>query len=406
MTADLLGITALLFTALCVLVCAQRWPVAANILWVGFAVRAGAALLHFYLLPFPDSGADAASFELLAYKWAQGGFFEAWANFSGPGPYLISWIIALFYAVTDRSPLLAQSLSVWMGTGVVLVGWLLIRELWGQRVAMRAGWVIVFFPTLILYSSIILREAYICFFITLGVLGVVRWSRTGRFSFLLLATVGFTVATLFHGAMIIGLLTCAFFVLWRSIKRTLLGLMRSKLFLYDLLAVLFSCFLIFGFLNNVISVSYIGDISKFLNPEVLVAKLQSYTRSIDMAAYPFWIVPQNVIDLVYMFPVRLTYFMFSPFPWDVVKPFHLLGLFDSLFYLTLAFLMWRNRKAIWADPSARRLLIILLAFLFVFGFAVGNFGTGIRHRAKFVVIAIALAAPLFLRIRWRRKPKI
>ena len=38
--------------------------------------------------------------------------------------YLISLIIGTIYSVTERSPLLAQSLSVFMGTGTVfLVGY-------------------------------------------------------------------------------------------------------------------------------------------------------------------------------------------------------------------------------------------------------------------------------------------
>lgn len=114
MIADLLGITALVFIALCVLLCAYRWPVAAKILWVAFAIRAGAALLHFYLALLPDSSSDARAFGRVAWEWAQGGFGEALGHFTGPGSYFISWIIALFYAATDRSLLLAQSLSVLM----------------------------------------------------------------------------------------------------------------------------------------------------------------------------------------------------------------------------------------------------------------------------------------------------
>ena len=43
-------------------------------------------------------------------------------------------------------------------------------------------------------------------------------------------------------------------------------------------------------------------------------------------------------------------------------------------------------------------MLILGAYLLVFGLAIGNFGTGIRHRAKFVVGLIVLAAPLFTKL--------
>ena len=39
------------------------------------------------------------------------------------------------------------------------------------------------------------------------------------------------------------------------------------------------------------------------------------------------------------------------------------------------------------------ILIILLFYGIAFSFGVGNFGTGIRHRSKFVIELILLAAP-------------
>ena len=38
-------------------------------------------------------------------------------------------------------------------------------------------------------------------------------------------------------------------------------------------------------------------------------------------------------------------------------------------------------------------LYILLVYLAAFGLGTGNFGTGIRHRTKFVILLILLAAP-------------
>ncbi|SDB62212.1 hypothetical protein SAMN05660653_03265 [Desulfonatronum thiosulfatophilum] len=74
-------------------------------------------------------------------------------------------------------------------------------------------------------------------------------------------------------------------------------------------------------------------------------------------------------------------YFFSPFPWDISDPRHLIGLADGLLYMALAALLWRNRKIIWADPVARTVLV-LLSLVLVYGVAVGNFGTGLRHRSK------------------------
>ena len=47
---------------------------------------------------------------------------------------------------------------------------------------------------------------------------------------------------------------------------------------------------------------------------------------------------------------------------------------------------------------------IVVAVL-MFGVAVGNFGTGLRHRAKFVAMALILIAPQLPRlvVRWKRR---
>jgi hypothetical protein len=45
MIIDLVGITALLFLALCVTVCSLRWPAVTNILWAAFVIRVCAFIL-------------------------------------------------------------------------------------------------------------------------------------------------------------------------------------------------------------------------------------------------------------------------------------------------------------------------------------------------------------------------
>ena len=62
--------------------------------------------------------------------------------------------------------------------GSVYLGWLLIKKVWNQRVANKAGWFLALFPTLILYSCLILREAYVVFFLLIALNGIVDWTRT------------------------------------------------------------------------------------------------------------------------------------------------------------------------------------------------------------------------------------
>ena len=71
----------------------------------------------------------------------------------------------------------------------------------------------------------------------------------------------------------------------------------------------------------------------------------------------------------------------------------------------LVYLIFSNIKNIWRDRCLRIILVILISFIFVYGVGVGNFGTGIRHRSKFVIIFILLAAPLIKKIVFKKKIK-
>ena len=121
------------------------------------------------------------------------------------------------------------------------------------------------------------------------------------------------------------------------------------------------------------------------------------------ASLPAWTKINYPHELLYKGPVKSIYFIFSPFPWDIKKKYHIIGLLDSFLYLWLSVLILKNIKTIWRDPVLRILLILLASYIFIFGISMGNFGTGIRHRLKFVIMFILLAAPFLPRIIFFKK---
>ena len=57
------------------------------------------------------------------------------------------------------------------------------------------------------------------------------------------------------------------------------------------------------------------------------------------ASYPEWINIKSNIEFFYKTPIRILYFLFSPFPWDVSKLIHLIGyLMVFIFDLILLYL--------------------------------------------------------------------
>ncbi len=400
---ELLGVTGISFVALLTLFTVLIWPRIANILFWGLALRISTILMGHFIITLPDSGGDAETFEIQAWLWAQNGFFEALGHFPGADSSFISWLISILYSLTGRNVLLAQSISLFFGMGTILIGWLITKQLFGDRAAKKAGYILAFFPTLILYSSLTLREAYVWFFLLLAIYGVVGWVRSGQIKSISLAMIGFTGSTFFHGAMAIGGITFLIIIFWKSIKKVCAHLTIGRLNLRYFSLIVFSGIFFTLFISNKISFDKLGTLNKALSFENIKERIINSTR--DRASYPEWTVPNNYVEMIYKTPIRVIYFMFSPFPWNIKIKEHIIGFIDGLLYATLVILIWKNRRQIWADPASKIILIILLSYIFVFGLMIGNFGTGIRHRAKFVAAMIILASSKIPWLVFKKIPK-
>ena len=123
------------------------------------------------------------------------------------------------------------------------------------------------------------------------------------------------------------------------------------------------------------------------------------------ASYPDWLNPNSSVELFYKGPIRIIYFIFSPFPWDVEKFAHIAAMFDGIVFVIFGFLILRNKKAILNNLALRSIFLIMITYFVVFGLAMGNFGTAIRHRTKFLISIILIIAPFIPKLVFRKKLK-
>jgi 4-amino-4-deoxy-L-arabinose transferase-like glycosyltransferase len=390
--ADLLGLTSISLVCLLIYFVGLRYPETSKIIYIALIVRVIVLLIGHYIVPLPDSTADAESFEGDAWDLGQLGFFNLSSSFKGPDPYFISWFIAIPYSLFGRSILMAQSISLIFGIGSIILSYFLAKKLWNNRIAYKVAWTVALFPSLILYSVLVMREVFIVFFLLLALYGIVNWVKTDKSKWILIAILGFIGATFFHGAMLVGLIVFMIIFGIKSLNRFLKLLLKFRInFRYVIFILLFLS--ISGlYISNKIHVPYLGTFESGTNLQYLSQKTEIATAG--DASWPKWTIAKSPIELLYKGPIRAIYIVFSPFPWDVKKTTHLIGLFDAFLYFYLSILILLNIKVIWKDPCLKIILILLLSYIFVFGIGVGNFGTGIRHRSKFVVMFILLAAPL------------
>jgi 4-amino-4-deoxy-L-arabinose transferase-like glycosyltransferase len=363
--------------------------------------RAAAALVQAYVLTLPDGDSDAVKFERyaagIAADWT---YFPKLLREEGLSN-LYSGVGALAYSAFGRSPLLFQSLSVIVGTFVVFLVWKLARELWDDGAALVAAWVAALFPTLVLYSALTLREEYFVACVLLGSIGCARWAKGGRLLDLLGALLALAVGAIFHPATLVLIAAVIVAVIGREVLRLARGgLSRGQSLASGGLAIVGLAALVAAFIANP-SIPKIGPVRNVFSVDFYSTLLNSRLGAgiglgVGAGAYPDWMASSGGWDLLWIVPLRAVYLLFSPFPWDVNRPQHLVGVADSLVFLVLVIFIAINLRAVWTNNAARLLLVFAGLLIVAFAVGTGNFGTAIRHRSTIAPLLIVLAGPALL----------
>ena len=405
---DPLGYIAIALLCLMSIFLALKYPPISKIIIFALIIRLIFLIINNNIFYLPDGDMDSLNFEKRAWDWSQEGFLKVFNHYKGPDTYFLSFLIAIPYSLFGRSILMAHSFSIFFGIASVFLGWLAAKKLWDDRTAIKIGWMIAIFPSLVSYSVLTMREVYITFFLLLAFYGIINWVRQRSYNSIILTVVGFVSATFFHGASIIGLFIFFLILFLDGFKESLKLLLVKRINFKFLVVISLSSVILITYVTSNISIPYLGNFQEMGNTETLENVINFRTKG--DAAYPEWTKINSNIEYFYKLPIRSIYFLFSPFPWDVKKISHLVGLFDSLLYITLAFLIFLNLKAILKDPTLKIILLILICYFIIFGVGVSNFGTGIRHRSKFLIELILLAGPLipklsFSKIKLKRSIK-
>ena len=358
--AELIGWILLLIIFIWIYIVTKRHTQIKNFLLVAYFVRFLCVLINRYeILILPDSQFDAKTFELIARDFSREYGLLIIFDFLRTDSLLISRIISLFYTIFGESKIIAQSISVALGTVSVYLVYYLCNIIWDQKSAIKAAWFTALFPTLILYSSLTFRETYIVFFLLLGLISIVKFIKNKNIFSFILVLLSFYILIFFHGAAALGGFIFLFYLILNLGKKQLKNLYNLKINLFPFESIIFKA-------NAGIN---------------------------DIAAYPSWLIINNYYELFYKVIIKFFYFLYSPFIWDLKTPYHIVGLFDGTLYLILTFYVIKNWYSIRSNPYTYFFLILFVFYITIHALGVGNFGTGIRHRSKFVVLLIILAAP-------------
>jgi hypothetical protein len=357
------------------------------ILAIALVTRVALAVTNSFIFSLPDNETDAVVFEGLGWD-----ITNAWnlgiVPPDTPGAFLYSKFIAMVYIFTGRSPFIIQYFNVFFGFISVYFVYKLIIEIGGsKRSAMIGSFIAAVFPTLNLYSAVILRENLITMMSLISVYFFIRWLNTGFISRIILAVLFLGGAASVHGAVIlVGGIYLLFFCFYKPKEKMWRPINKEALIAIGLTIIVFVFFRA-RLLNKLPS-----DITLVFSPEYLTSRL--VPLAVGRTAYLVGYNPASIIDMIIQTPVRILHFILMPFPWKVSAASDIIGAVDAIMYGFFAIFSFKGLKK--ADGHNRLLFIALIAIIllevFTFAWGTSNYGTAIRHRQKFVCLLIATAS--------------
>lgn len=389
---NLLGWFCLIIIFFFVFIWTIKYPHTKNFLLAAFLLRAICIILDNHnVIILPDSTADASTFERKAREFSDNYGLSIVFDIFQRDSLLMVRIISIFYTLFGESKMMAQSISVALGTTSVYLVYYLSSIIWDERSANKAAWVSALFPSLILYSSITLREGYIVFFLLIALIGVAKFFINQKITSLLQALVGFSALILFHGAASIGVFVFLTYVFLKLIREQFNKLQNFRINLFSIFFIILLLIPTILFLNNKLSIPYIPNLYDL--DAILFAANVGMKYLEAGSEYPSFLLINNIYELIPKTIMKAIYFLYSPFIWDIKKTYHIIGFLDAIPYFILSFYLIKNINAIWENPITRVFLLMFILYVMIHGLGVGNFGTAIRHKSKFVVILIILVAP-------------
>ena len=242
-----------------------------------------------------------------------------------------------------------------------------------------------------MYSSVTLREIFIVLFVQVFILSYIRWDETRSKKDLLFSLLAAAVHLVLHNPMFLVLMSAYFYPIYHYLKKNIITLQKGSVnFIFLLIVSAGIAVIFFGVNIHEVYIPYFGELDKFGFDRIV-----SYAQNTNYgnALYPSFVVPNSPQDLILLLPIRVFYFLFSPFFWDITSVAHILGVFDSLLYMYLSYLLFSRRHYFRNNKKLKMIIFIFIVGIVIYSFGVGNFANAMRHRVKFLILLVIIVAP-------------
>lgn len=283
------------------------------------------------------------------------------------------------YYLTDCSRAFAQMINLYFGMGVL---WMCSKTVDYIGLPLRrckiALWILALLPSIAGFSAILLREAWVEFFVAVSIYQFVKWYFNGSSIYIVTTLIATCCAVYMHDG-VLGLI-CGYLIAFAlySPKQKRIVISPFKVFMICFFIVVLIAF----------SSSFLGEKSnEFMNnsSEELLMKYANYDDT-GNSAYLTWLPNASNPLMAFLYsPLEIIYLLLSPLPTEWNRFIDIEGFFaDSIFYLVMIWGIYRNKAPKRYKYLKRSLIISVGMAIFLFAFGTFNAGTAMRHRAKFV----------------------
>lgn len=369
-------------------------------------LRVFAALTIYFMEWEPIFGPDAETFDTagrVVVDYWTGGIaispeaVERYTSLASPG-WGMHYLVGIVYYLSGQNPLAVQFISCTLGAATVpAVFYCANRVFYNVRVAKYSALFIAFFPAMILWSSQMLKDGFIVFFLVLSMACIIQLHQ--KFDYLTILTLLFSLFALFSfRSYIFYMVTAAL------IGSFIVGAGKTSESIAKRMAVL----VLLG--TAVAYLGFRGGSSAEIGSNYGMERLQVYrqfqaegTGSGFGEEYDV----STVEGTVTLLPVGMIYILFAPFPWQIPLDKEMLILPEMLiWWASLPFLI---RGLLYTVRNRLRIAIPILTFsaMLTTAYALfqSNIGAAYRQRTQiqvFLFIFVAVGWTVFQENRENR----
>lgn len=342
-----------------------------NILLLGFFLRLVLLICTCTdIVPVPDAHMDADTFHETAL--AHPGFFDSedqWTNYT-------RWL-TFIYLITDDSRWFAQFLNVALGVMILVYLRRILCVLNVQaQITKRILLLATLMPFLNIYSVVLMREAWITFFVMLSLYFFICWYLgMGNGGCQIVRCIIAIMLAMWMHAGVIGIMFgyfLAFITYYRNGDK--IRISKSSYVAFFFLAIF--VFVMLLNINTLLSKFAVEDFGNYA-----AAKSSGEGGGSD---YLTWLDLSSPSKILMFLPLKMFYFLYSPvvLEWRGLNDVAAFAL-DSSVYLIISWYILTRKAAVPQYRLIKRFLFIsLITTTLLFSIGTSNTGTAIRHRAK------------------------